>query len=133
MGQAPYRLTAKAAPSRPRPRNGSRKPTLAAEPGGLSRTVAFTVGNARPVDSRTLFAMVDVEMRIAGVSFEILGVQARRSPCGTSIELPAVRDPGGSWRPAIRLPPELRAPLAEAVTAYLLETGLARPRFAGGS
>ena len=41
-----------------------------------------------------------------------------------------VRDPGGIWRPAIRLTPELRTPLANAVTAYLLETGLAQPRFA---
>lgn len=93
-------------------------------------TVSFTVGNARPVDSKTLFALVDVEMRIAGVAFEVLGVQARRTPAGTSIELPAVRDQGGTWRPAIRLPPELRKPLTEAVTTYLLETGLARPRFA---
>lgn len=94
-------------------------------------TVAFTIGNARPVNSKTLFALVDVEMRIAGVAFEILGVRARRPPAGTVIELPALRDRGGTWRPAIRLPPELRAPLMEAVTAYLLETGLARPRFTG--
>ena len=67
-------------------------------------TVSFTVTNARAVDSKTLFALVDVEMRIAEVAFEILGVQARRGPGGTAIELPAVRDPGGVWRPAIRLP-----------------------------
>ena len=92
--------------------------------------MAFAVGNVRPVNSKTLFALVDVEMRIAGVTFEILGVQARRAPGGTSIELPAVRDPGGTWWPDIRLPPELRAPLANTVTAYLLETGVAQPRFA---
>ena len=93
-------------------------------------TVVFTVGNVRPMNSKTLFALVDVEMRIAGVTFEILGIQARRAPGGTLIELPVVRDPGGTWRPAIRPPPELRTPLANAVTACLLETGLAQPRFA---
>lgn len=93
-------------------------------------TVSFSIIDARPVDSKALFALVDVEMRIAGVAFEILGVQARRNPGGTAIELPAVRDTGGAWRPAMRLPPELRKPLADAVVAYLLDTGLARPRFA---
>lgn len=103
-------------------------PDDATDPG--CETVSFTVSNARPVDSKTLFALVDVEMRIAGVAFEILGVQARRGAGGgTSVELPAVKNTGGSWRPAIRLPPELRTPLAEAVLAFLLETGLARQRF----
>lgn len=92
--------------------------------------VTFSVSNARPVESKALFALVDVEMKVAGVAFEILGVQARRGPGGTSIELPAVRDTSGTWRPAIRLPTELRKPLADAIVAYLLEAGLARPRLA---
>ena len=90
----------------------------------------MTVTNARPVASKSLFALVDVEMRIAGVVFEILGVQARRTPNGTAVELPAVRDAGGTWRPAIRLPQELRGPLADAVLQFLVDEGLARPRFA---
>jgi hypothetical protein len=51
--------------------------------------VTFTVANARPVDSKSLFALVDVEMQITGVTFEIRGVQARRiANGGTSVELP---------------------------------------------
>lgn len=95
--------------------------------------VMMTVTNARLVESKSLFALVDVEMRIAGVAFEILGVQARRMPNGTAIELPAFKDTGGTWRPAIRLPPELRGPLADAVLQFLLDEGLARPRFAAAS
>jgi len=45
--------------------------------------VTFTVVNARAVTSKSLFALVDVEMQIAGVGFAILGVQARTAPnCG---------------------------------------------------
>jgi len=41
--------------------------------------VAFTVGNARPVDSKALCALVDVEMRIAGVAGVVLGDAVFRS------------------------------------------------------
>ncbi len=44
--------------------------------------VTFTVANARPVRSKTLFALVDVEMQIGGGGFMILGVQARNLPGG---------------------------------------------------
>jgi len=90
----------------------------------------FTVSNARPVDSKTLFALVDVEVAIAGIAFEILGVQARREPDGcTSIRLPTYKDATGAWLPAIRLPAETHAPLADAVLAFLLEEGIARRKF----
>jgi stage V sporulation protein G len=92
--------------------------------------LTFTVTNARPVRSKALFAMVDVEVQIAGVAFEIMGVQARRLPeGGTSISLPTFKDEGGAWRPAIRLPDEMRAPLANAVLAFLVDEGLARRKF----
>ena len=86
--------------------DGVRLVSLDPETGPESEPVTMTVTNARPVASKSLFALVDVEMRIAGVVFEILGVQARRTPNGTAVELPAVRDAGGTWRPAIRLPQE---------------------------
>jgi hypothetical protein len=91
--------------------------------------VTFTVANARTVDSKSLFALVDVEMQIAGVTFEIRGVQARRiANGGTSVELPTFKD-GSTWRAAIGLPDELRGPLADAVLQFLVDEGLARPRF----
>jgi stage V sporulation protein G len=92
--------------------------------------ITFTVTNARPVDSKSVFALVDVEMQIAGVAFDILGVQARRLPeGGTSVCLPTFKDKGGTWRPAIRLPDEVRGPLADAVLGFLVDEGLARRRF----
>ena len=104
-----------------------------ADPSDLeAETVAvnFTVSNTRSVDSKTLFALVDVEVAIAGIAFEIFGIQARREPGGcTSIRLPTYKDATGAWEPAIRLPAETHAPLADAVLAFLLEEGLARRKF----
>ena len=92
--------------------------------------VTFSVSNARRIDSRMLFALVDVEVQVAGVTFDILGVQARRLPDGgTVVCLPTFKDEGGAWCPAIRLPEEVRAPLADAVLAFLMEEGLARRKF----
>ena len=92
--------------------------------------ITFTISNPRPVESRTLFALVDIEVHIAGISLLIQGVQARRLPAGgTSIHLPTYRDADGSWRPAIRLPEEVQGPLTDAVLGFLVEAGLARPKF----
>jgi hypothetical protein len=96
-----------------------------------SEVVSFVVTNARPVGRmRNLFALVDVEIQIAGVTFTIVGVQARRlAGGGTSVELPTVKDESGAWRSAIRLPQELYEPLADAVMEFLVDAGLARRRF----
>ena len=92
--------------------------------------LTFTVRNARPVSSKALFALVDVEFQLAGVSLLIQGVQARRlATGGTSVHLPTCKDPNGAWRPAIVLPEEARGPLADAVLSFLVEEGLARPKF----
>ena len=97
---------------------------------GATVPVTFTVHNARPTDSKQLFALVDVEIEIAGASFEIVGVQARREPGDmTSIRLPTFKDANGTWQAAIRLPPELVAPMGDAVLAFLMEEGLAKRRF----
>jgi len=93
-------------------------------------SIAVSVTNARAVQSKSLFALVDVEIQIAGVTFGIRGVQARRHLDGaTSVNLPTVRDLDGVWRPAICLPDEVRAPLADAVLVFLVEEGLARHKF----
>ena len=92
--------------------------------------VTFMVGNARSISSKTLFALVDVEMQIAGVSFAILGVQARNVPGGgTSIHLPTYRNTDGGWRPAIRLPDELHNSLGDAVLEFLVDEGIARRKY----
>ncbi len=93
-------------------------------------SVSFVVTNARSVDSKALFALVDVEMQITGVSFSIFGLQARRESDGkTSVRLPTFKDADGTWRPAIQVPDEVRGPLAEAVLTFLIDEGLAKRRF----
>jgi stage V sporulation protein G len=95
-----------------------------------SALVAFSVTNARAISSKFLFALVDVEMQVAGVSFAILGIQARNAPNGcTSVHLPTYRDTNGEWRSSVRLPEELREPLADAVLAFLVDEGLARRKY----
>ena len=92
--------------------------------------VRLTVSNARRVDSKSVSALVDVAVEVAGVEFSIFGVQARREPGEqTSVRLPTFKDANGTWQPAIQLPEEVRAPLAEAVLTFLVEEGLARRRF----
>lgn len=91
-------------------------------------TITFTVRDARPIASKTLFALVDVDMEIAGVTITIAGVQARRvGSGGTSVHLPTYKAPDGSWQTAITLPDEARKPLGDAVLEFLLEVGLAKP------
>ncbi len=98
--------------------------------GHNSAVVTCTVLNARPVASKTLFAMVDIELLIEGVSFVICGVQARREPDGGSaVRLPTYRGTDGSWLPAVKLPEELRGPVADTVLEYLVEEGLAKRRY----
>ena len=92
--------------------------------------VTFSVTNARAINSKVLFALVDVEMQIAGVCFSILGVQARNAPNGcTAVHLPTYRDTNGEWRSSVRLPEELRQPLADAVLAFLVDEGVARRKY----
>lgn len=103
---------------------------LGSEDEADTTAVRFTVGNARRVESKSVFALVDVAIEIAGVELSILGVQARREPDEkTSVRLPTFKDANGSWQPAIQLPEEVRGPLADAVLTFLMEEGLARRKF----
>ena len=46
--------------------------------------VTFTIANLRIVNSKSLYALVDVEVQVAGLSFVIVGVQVRRGSGGLS-------------------------------------------------
>jgi hypothetical protein len=40
--------------------------------------VSFTIANLRHVSTKKIFALVDVEVRVADLSFWIMGIQGRR-------------------------------------------------------
>ena len=92
--------------------------------------VTFTIANPRTVNSKSLYALVDVEVQVAGLSFGIVGVQVRRSSGGLSVSLPTLRDVNGSWRPVVEMPEELLRPLGNAVMEFLAEEGLAERKSA---
>jgi hypothetical protein len=50
--------------------------------------VTFTIANPRTVNSKRLYALVDVKVQVAGLSFGIIGVQIRRGSGGLSVCLP---------------------------------------------
>ena len=82
-------------------------------------SMRFIVSNARLVNGKAPFALVDVEVLISGVAFDIYGVQARPRPGGgTLIYLPTFKDVGGAWLPAVRLPEEVRRPLTGAFCIF---------------
>lgn len=90
------------------------------------QAVTITVANCQALNTKTVFAFVDVEIVVAGVAFWIKGVQARHLPGGgTSIHLPTYRTPAGTWRAAIDLPAELVEALSQAVLDHLLDEGVA--------
>ena len=92
--------------------------------------VTFTIANPRTVNSKSLYALVDVEVQVAGLSFVIVGVQVRRGSGGLSARLPTHRDVNGAWRPVVEMPEELLRPLGNAVMEFLAEEGLAERRSA---
>ena len=86
--------------------------------------------NLRTVNSKSLYALVDVEVQVAGLSFVIVGVQVRQGSGGLSARLPTQRDVNGAWRPVVEMPDELLQPLSNAVMEFLTEEGLAERRTA---
>jgi hypothetical protein len=87
--------------------------------------VTCVVRNARRVVSRSLFALVDADIVIDGITFSICGIQARRSIDGlVSVQMPTYKAADGSWRPAVEVPPDLQAPLGNAVLEYLIDEGI---------
>lgn len=93
--------------------------------------VHITVAAIRPVAGRSIFAFIDVELVIAGVSLTIHGIQARHvAPHGTSIHLPTYRAEGNAARIAVTLPPELFTTLGDLILEDLVARGVAKPRVA---
>jgi DNA-binding cell septation regulator SpoVG len=91
--------------------------------------VTFTIANLRSINSKRLYALVDVEIRVAGLSFRIIGVQIQRGTGGLSVHLPTHRDVNGAWKPVVEMPEELRGPLSDAVMGFLVDEGMAKPRW----
>jgi len=90
--------------------------------------VTFTIANLRTLNGKRLYALVDVEVQVAGLSFGVLGVQIRRDSNGLSVHLPTYRNTQGLWKPVVTMPDELLEPLRTAVMEYLVEEGVARHR-----
>jgi hypothetical protein len=90
--------------------------------------VTFTIANLRTINSKRLYALVDVEIRVAGLSFRIIGVQIQRGSGGLSVHLPTHRDVNGAWKPVVEMPEELCEPLSDAVMGFLVDEGMARQR-----
>jgi hypothetical protein len=76
----------------------------------------FTIANLRPVSTKRILALVDVEVRVA--SFWIMGVQGRRAAGGSAIvqlpHLPRRQRPGeaGRGHAGIIAPAQASAPAA---------------------
>jgi hypothetical protein len=91
--------------------------------------VTFTIANLRTINSKRLYALVDVEIRVAGLSFRIIGVQVQRVGGVLSVHLPTLRDVNGAWKPVVEMPEELRRPLSDAVMEFLVDEGMAKRRW----
>ena len=91
--------------------------------------VTFTIANLRTINSKRLYALVDVEIRVAGLSFRIIGVQIQRGSGGLSVHLPTHRDVNGAWKLVVEMPEGLREPLSDAVMGFLVDEGMAKPRW----
>jgi hypothetical protein len=88
--------------------------------------VTFTIANLRTINSKRLYALVDVGLQVAGLSFRIIGVQVRRVSGGLSVNLPTHRDVNGAWTAVVEMPEELRGPLSDAVMEFLVDQGVAQ-------
>lgn len=98
----------------------------------METTASITVRNLRPLRSKTVYALVDADIEIGGITVTVVGVQARHLPGGgTSIHLPTFRDADGVWRAAVILPNEIREALCDAVLGFMVEEGVAKPAGSG--
>ena len=86
--------------------------------------ITVTVISISPMRSGDLVALADVEVSFDGIIFTICGVQVRADARRTEVLLPKYRAPNGDWAAAIKMPEELREPMADAVMAAGIEAGV---------
>lgn len=92
--------------------------------------VMMEVLSIQPMRSGDLVALADVEVSFDGIIFTICGVQVRADAKRTEVLLPKYRAPNGDWVPAIKMPDELREPMADAVIAAGVEAGVLKEQHA---
>lgn len=94
--------------------------------------VRCTVREIHPVSAGRLLALATVEVEIEGVVLVVEGVQVLRFPATrdeperTGVDLPRYRDRHGVWRPALKVPEEIRQPLGDAILERCCEMGITR-------
>jgi stage V sporulation protein G len=86
--------------------------------------VMIEVLSIQPMRSGDLVALADVEVSFDGIIFAICGLQLRADAKRTDVLLPKYRAPNGDWVAAIKMPEELREPMANAVIAAGVEAGV---------
>lgn len=92
-------------------------------------TATITVLAITPVSNAgKLLALADVEVQLDGVAITVHGIQVRADGKGTEVALPRYRASDGSWKNAVSLPDEVRAPMGDAVMEAAIEAGILRPR-----
>ena len=85
--------------------------------------VNCTVLSARAVRRGRLVAVASVEIDIEGVRVFRFRVEGDRREM-QGVGPPCYRDPDGSWREAVRLPPEVEKVLGDEVLRYVKIHGL---------
>jgi len=104
--------------------------SFTAAPQASTETVSLSVVDVRPVAGKAIYAFVDVEISIAGVSIVVNGIQIHNlKPAGTAIKLPTYRDERGATRACVSLPDEIREKIADLLIDYLVEIGVSKRRF----
>jgi hypothetical protein len=91
--------------------------------------VSITVLSVEPLQTKHVYAMISIELVVAGIAIGISGITARIAPGpqgGTAVMLPQHRTPSGEWRASVALPIEVRECVCDQVLAHLVATGVAR-------
>jgi stage V sporulation protein G len=92
--------------------------------------ITITVVSITPMRHGDLVALADVDVSFDGIAFTICGLQVRANARRTEVLLPKYRAPNGDWVAAIKLPDEVREPMADAVMAAGIEAGVLKEQYA---
>ena len=77
-------------------------------------SISITFHNLRPLAAKSIYALVDADLDISGVTIGIRDIQVRHKPGGgTSIHLPTHKDERGSLRASVTLPNDLSDAIAD--------------------